>query len=117
MKPIFSRQGQVVAWINGNVIYDMNSRYRAFIANDALYTHNAKYIGRYNKGFFRDKFGNAVAFISGAKDGPMTPLTALPPLPPLPPLAPLPPLPPLAPMAPMATLSWYQANWDDYISG
>lgn len=116
MQPIYSRQGQVIGWINNNVVYDMNRKHRAFIANDALYTYNAKYIGRFNNGFFRDRFGNAVAFISGAKGGPMTPLTALPPLAPLLPLAPLPPLPPLAPMAPMATLSWSQANWEDYIS-
>ena len=67
-----------------------------FISDGSVFSYSGKYLGILDDGFFRDRYGHAVAFMQGAIGGPILPLAELPPLPPLFPLAPLPPLPPLS---------------------
>jgi hypothetical protein len=91
MNPIFDNSGKVVAWLGGaEVIYDLNGTPHAYIKNENVFDYSGFYHGRFQRGFFRDKNGNAVAFIKGAQGGPLIPLPQLPPLPPLGQLTPLP---------------------------
>lgn len=112
---IFDRNGTPVGWTDGDVIWDLSGQHRAFIGNGNVYTYSAAHLGTFKEGYFRDKFGDAVAFIEGAKNGPLTPLPALPPIAPLFPLAPLPPFPPLYPLPPLPSLSWSNIDWEGFL--
>ena len=114
MEPIHDRSGTVVGWVHDGRVLDNRNQYRGFLSGDAVYSMEGRYLGRYRKGFFRDKKGNAVAFTADCTGGPLPPLRKLAPLPPLPPLPPLRPLPPLAPLAPLDSLSW-GATWQDFL--
>jgi len=67
MEPIFNSQGRTVGWIEDNVIYDRNNRYRAFIEDGNIFNYQGKHLGVLDTGFFRDKRGHCVAFLDGAE--------------------------------------------------
>jgi hypothetical protein len=117
MEPIFDRNGRTVGWLHGDVIYDRSNRARAFVQGGAVYTYHGNYLGRLDRGFFRDRSGHAVASMAGAQGGPLTPPTERPPSPPVPSRAPLQPRPSLAPLAPMPSLSWSGVPWEVYLGG
>jgi hypothetical protein len=116
MTPVFDRLGAVVGWVLDDRILDRGGRHRAFIHGSAVYGYDSRYRGTFKRGFFRDRSGNAVAFVQGAAGGPLLPLTQLQPLAPLPQLPPLKPLAPLAPLPPLPTLGWSSLTWDRFIS-
>ncbi len=98
MEPIYNHNGFTVAWLWEDVIYDRSLKPRAFIRNDAVFTYPAHYINRFDCGFFKDKFGCAVAFIRGATGEPIPPapkVSSCPPVPPVPSIKSVPPMPPL----------------------
>jgi len=114
MSPIYGRTGAVVAWVNGDRIISLEGQHLAFIRNEAVYSYQSRYLGRFFGGFFRDHSGNAVTFVHGAVGGPMHPAGSLHPVPPLPAVAPATPLPPAAPRAPIDTLSW-GSSWEAFL--
>jgi hypothetical protein len=115
---IYNNAGILVAWINGDIIYDTSGRYAiAFIDNENVisFNNNGKYLGRFHKGFFRDKVGNAVAWIKGATGGPITPV-------PLERVTPvfMPVVKPISPILsptinPVESLGWSMVNWGEFI--
>lgn len=115
MEPIYDRRGRAVAWLNGNTLFDPAGGAVAFLSGSALFTHRPRYLGRLDRGFFRDAQGRAVAFLSGASDGPPLPVTTLAPVPPIPAVAPAPPATAPAPVAPACGLDWSVLSWDGYI--
>ena len=115
MEPIYDRSGAVVAWLDGGTIYDRSGQPRAFAKRDAVFTFSSRYVGRYQKGFFRDRWRNAVAFTEGAAGGPPLPLKHLTPQRPLKGLKPLPPVTPVPPVAPIATFNWSTLQWQQYL--
>ena len=116
MDPIFDRRGQIAGWLRGNVVHDRQSQPRAFIHEDAVFTYQGIYLGRLQRGYFRDQSGNAVAFMRGASGGPVPPIPTIPPVPIMPPSAPTAPIPPLAPVPTLPTFSWSSVSWDAFIS-
>ncbi|WP_110955982.1 4-fold beta flower protein [Anaerosinus massiliensis] len=51
MQPVFSTNGQHVAWINGNYVYDVSGNAIAYTSDDGIYALNsAKYIGQIENG-------------------------------------------------------------------
>jgi len=116
MQAVFDRRGVTVGWIDDERVLDLRVQHRAFVRGSALFGYDTRYLGTFSGGFFRDRAGNAVAFIRGASGGPLLPLTQLPPIPPLAPLPPLKPLAPLAPLAPWPSLSWSKLSWEDFLS-
>lgn len=115
MEPIFDSGGAVVSWLNNKHIHNMSGHAYAFVQNGAVYLYNSQQLGWLRDGYFRDSYGNAVAFLRNRRGGPLAPLTHLPPLPPMPALPPLPPLPPLSPLPPLFTLSWSHLSWEQYV--
>jgi hypothetical protein len=117
MKPIFDGDGKLCGWLRDNIVYDLDVEVRAFLSGEAVFTFDCDYLGTFHNGFFRDQYGDAVAFVRGAKGGPLTPLPELPPIPPLPPLPPLRPLAPLPPLPPLPRLSWSRLEWEEFLEG
>lgn len=117
MVPIYDRSGAVVGWVNGGFVLDRAaSNHLAFISGEALFTMSGGYVGRFAKGFFRDKRGGAVAFISGATGGPITPIPNIAPIPPIAPIAPIPPIPGIPPIPPIDQLGW-GTDWGSFLAG
>lgn len=115
--PIFSNQGKVIGWLDKNIVRNIAGQHVAFINNDNLFDYSSYYLGNFKNGYFRDKFGNAVAFIKGANNGPLTPITDIPPIPPIFPIAPITPIPSIPPIPPLPLLSWSSIDWDEYLKG
>lgn len=115
MEPIFDSNGKTIGWLEDDVIYDRRNYCRAFLSDGAIFKYNGYYIGRLNNGFFRDKSGNAVAFIEGAHSGPLTPITEIPPIPPIPAIPPIPPIPHIPPIPPIDSLGWSIINWEEFL--
>ncbi|MDA9555318.1 hypothetical protein N9R54_03700 [Pelobium sp.] len=114
MTPIYNRQGRTIAWINNNFIYDFFGRQvLGFINNNSVFTYGSRHLGRFINGFFRDKSGHAVAFVQGAKSGPLPPIAQIPPIPPIPVIPPTPPIPPIPPID---SLSWSNLTWENFIN-
>jgi len=114
MQPIYGRNGQAVGWINDDVIYDRNNRYRAFVRNGDVFTYQGRHLGVLDRGFFRNRRGDVVTFMNGAQGGPIPPIPAIPPIPPVPPVPPIPPIPPIAPIG---SFSWSQSDWEGFLNG
>ena len=108
MIPFYDKNDKLFAWFEDNVIYDTTSRYRAFIEDEAVFTYQCVHIGRFASDYFRDRRGDAVAFIEGALKGPLSPTPSIPQIPSIPPLPPIPPI---------DTLSWSNLTWEEFISG
>ena len=116
MKPIYNNSGRLLAWLEGEYIYDLKGhQLNIFIENNAVFGYNRKYLGCYSSGFFRDKSGYAVAFTPGASVGPILPLTSFPPLPPLHTHPAFPPLPPLPPVLPIERFNWSGLSWNHFV--
>lgn len=51
MQPVFSENGQHVAWLIGNFVYDKGGYPIAFVSNGGLYSSSSGYIGQiFNNG-------------------------------------------------------------------
>ena len=117
MEPIFAPSGTLVGWLENDVVFDTASRHIAHIQGGAVYTYTSRQLGYFDNGYFRDKVGDAVAFMGGCTGGP------LPPIPPIPPIPAIPAIPPIAPIAPIASvprvpsLSWSRLGWMEFING
>lgn len=82
MEPIFSRDAAVVAWLKNDVVYDMSGEPRAIVRGSAVIAYDGTYLGRIDRNFIRDPHGDAVAFMRGATNGPVTPAPRVVPTPP-----------------------------------
>jgi hypothetical protein len=118
VEPIFDRRGRVVAWLRNDVVFDRGShRYVAFLQGRPghLFSYDGRYLGRLQRGYVRDRKGDAVAFLQGARGGPVLPVysdSAVRPVPLAPPVAPE-PLPAPSPAAP--TRNWSQLSWNQFL--
>jgi hypothetical protein len=123
MEPIFDQSGRTVGWLDSDVVRDPAGRAIAFIPRlaflpqGAVYSYTPQHLGFFGDGFFRDRAGQAVAYLSNHSFGPITPIAQIPPIPPIPSIAPIPPIPPLPPIAPLPTLNWSHLSWDDFVAG
>lgn len=115
MDPIFNKFGETVGWKNSNIIYDMKIRYRAYIHDNVVFSKNNDYLGYFNKLIFRDTIGCSVAFMDGARGGPILPIHVIPPVPPIPPIPPITLIPPIPPVPPIDRLAWSNLEWNDYL--
>jgi len=115
--PIFDRSGNVIGWLDREIIRDMNGQHRAFVTEDRVYNYGGRFLGRIHNGFFRDSNGNAIAFIKGAGGGPLLPIPSIPPIPPVFPVSPVKPVPSVPPVSPIPSLYWSNANWDSFLGG
>ena len=117
MKPIYDKHGRTVGWLKEDTIYDLNGTPRAYIREGAIFNYSADYIGRLDCGFFRDRDGDAVAFIEGASGGPLPPVPEVPPAPPVLAIPPVPPVPPVPPIPAISSLSWSNLAWEEFLRG
>ncbi|QEC78190.1 4-fold beta flower protein [Mucilaginibacter ginsenosidivorax] len=114
---VYNKAGVVIGWIQNSIIFNYEgSKALAFIDKQDVFAFggNNTYLGRFHNGFFRDKAGNAVAWVRGASDGPIT-------LPPLDRVAPIfmPVIKPITPIivtiTPIETYSWSNLSWADFM--
>lgn len=114
-EPIFDQSGRVVGWLYNQVIFDTDKRYRARIRNGAVYSFTAMYLGQLDRGFFRDRAGLAVAFLSDAEGEPVLPRCEAAPMPIGLPTAPVPPLPSSSPIHATPRGDWSSLTWDEFL--
>ena len=115
MEPIYNRNGSMVAWLRDDVIYDISLKPCAFIRNETVFTYLPHHIGRFDCGFFRDKSGRVVAFISGATGGAIPPAPKIPPSPPVPSAPTAPPAPSAPPAPPASSSKWSSLDWEEFL--
>jgi hypothetical protein len=116
-KPIYDRNGRAVGWLKDDVVYDTDGSPRAFIKKGNVCNYKDEYLGRLTYGFFRDKDGYAVAFMRGAKGGPIPPIPEIAPVPPIHAILPIPPIPAIPPVPPIPSLSWSSISWEEFLKG
>jgi len=121
MKPIYDQNGQAVGWLlNDDVVYNIVGLPRAFIRREGnIFNYKWNYLGRLDQGFFRDKDGNAVAFIQGATGGPIPPIPAVAPVPPIPATPPTFPFSAALPVSsiPSSKKKWSNISWEEFLKG
>jgi len=70
-----------------------------------------------DKGLFRDRHGDVVAFMLGVTGGPVLPVPSAPPVPPVPAIPPERPEPPVPPDPAVLSLRWSSLSWERFIAG
>lgn len=115
MEAIFDRHGDVVGWLERQVVYSTAGCPRAIIRGGAVCSYAPVHLGWFTNGYFRDLAGGVVAWTRGARGGPPTPPARLPDACPFPQFATLPPLPPLSPVRPLPATAWSLLAWDEYL--
>lgn len=118
MTPIFDRNSNMVAWFDGENVFDINQDWIAFHSNGHLFSSSSlAWLGALNSGGIQDQNGKAVAWLAGSRPSsslrPLTPLRPLKPLQPLRPLRPLTPLKPLVQLAPLG--GWSSLSWQQWL--
>jgi len=115
MEAIFNRNGIVVAWLQNGEIFNLHGNNIGFINFDSVRNLNSEYKGNFTNGFFRDRNGNAVAFINGANNGPLPPIPQIPPVPPIPNIPNIHPIPSIPPIPPLPSWNWSHLSWNEFI--
>ncbi len=115
MEAIYDRHGKPVGWFEQDIVYSVAGCPRAFMRGGAVYSFGSTYLGWFDRGYFRDGTGAAVAWIRGAQGGPAAPAPTAPPDRPFLQFALLPSLPPLPPLRPVPSQAWSAVAWDDYL--
>ncbi|TES85194.1 MAG: hypothetical protein E3J89_05025 [Candidatus Aminicenantes bacterium] len=117
MEPIYDQNGRTVGWLKEDVVYYIDGSPCTFIRNGNIFNYEGDYLGRLNRGFFRDKDGNAVAFMRGATGGPIPPISEVSPVPPIPAIPTIPPIPAVPPVPPIPSLNWSNISWEEFLKG
>lgn len=119
MTPIFDKGSNVVAWFNGEHVFDADLNWVAFVRNGHVFSAAShEWLGPIREGSFQDTSGRPVGWLQGSQpSGGLRPLSPLRPLQPLTPLRPLQPLMPLRPLQPLTPLGgWSTIEWGQYIA-
>jgi hypothetical protein len=117
MEAIFDSQGYVVGWLDTGVIYDKYGGACAFVTDGAVHDSSGAYFGQFDNRLFWDTDGLAVAFMAGARGGPLLPRPEVPPIPPslsFPSEAPALPTPPANPTT---GTRWSTRSWEAFLRG
>lgn len=117
MEPIYDSAGAVVAWKREGDIHDVRGQAVAFLSNKNVVSYSGRHLGVLDKGLFRDHRGDIVAFMSGARGGPLLPVQSEKPVPPVPAFAPVRPEPPVPPAPAVPSLRWSPLSWEQFIVG
>ncbi len=116
MDAIFDQRATLVAWLDNHsrIIFNLQNHPVAHVANGAVYTFRSEHLGYFDRGFFRDRSGKAVAFTRERGGGPLTvaPICFNSPAARR---APVPPTPPNAPPMPIAN-GWSLLEWDAFVA-
>jgi ribosomal protein S18 acetylase RimI-like enzyme len=117
MTPVFDAATRLVAWFDGQYVFDLDLEWIAFHDKGDLFASRiGGWLGPLLEGAFLDRSGKPVAWLAGsAPSGGVRPspqLNAKRPLPPKRPLRPRTPLPPLRPLVPAG--GWSSLSWDEW---
>jgi hypothetical protein len=120
MKGIFDRRGEVVGWIGEEgteiTVYNIKGNPKAFLKRHSVVTFNKIYLGSFKRGYFRDKNGDAVAFVEGALGEPPVPKVKIDIIPPKAILLPRPSLKEKLPVSPIPRPSWSDMTFDSFLA-
>lgn len=114
MTPIHGRYGEVLAWLKGDQVISLTGEHLAFLRGVNVYSYSGEHLGTFDQGFFRDHSGGCVAYVKGARGGPVKPIRKTPPIPPISRIAPIRPIPSIPPISPIRKLQW-GINWNQFI--
>ncbi|MEP6505889.1 MAG: GNAT family N-acetyltransferase [Betaproteobacteria bacterium] len=117
MTPIFDADTRLVAWFDGQYLFDLANDWVAFHDRGNVFSTAGAWLGPLSHGSFLDREGRPVGWLAvpGARPTgglrPSAPMNAMRPLPPKRPLHPRTPLPPGRPLPPSegwSALTWLQ---------
>jgi hypothetical protein len=97
---------------------DPIGEYRAIIDDEAIFDYQSHFLGMLRGGYVWDRDGRAVAFVLGARNGPVIPRAGAIPRPPVAgpePVRPSPP--PVSKHLPAYSREWSDLSWDEFLSG
>lgn len=117
MKPVFGRDGEVIAWISKGIIHDARGAAVAFLDKENVVNYGGSHLGILKLGLFRDHRGDVVAFLEHGSGGPVLPIPSIPPIPPTPGIPPISPIPPVPPIPAIPTLVWSRRTWQEFVEG
>ena len=69
MEPMYSRNGEVVAWLESDRLRSLAGEVIGWLCGDGVYSLQGRSIGYFNDGAFRDQHGAVAGFIRGASPG------------------------------------------------
>jgi hypothetical protein len=115
MEPIFSPQGNVIAWLHNDYIHDELGEPRAAIRNGRVFAFDSAYLGRLDRFYFRDLHGDAVAYMVGASGRPLVPTPCVVPKPPSPRAVLITPSIRVVPQEAPASEFWSEMDWATFL--
>jgi hypothetical protein len=115
MEGIFDIDGRTVAWLQEDIVRDLDGYAVAFIRGSAVYSYSSVQLGFFVDGYFRDEEGNAVALICSAHGKPLLPVFKPSPIQPDLHEPPLHPGPDVPATPPTPTTFWSDLEWDDFV--
>jgi hypothetical protein len=118
MEPVFDADGWTVAWIyKQQFLIDAASTLRAIMRGRAVFSKERRVLAEFADGFFWDARGEAIAFVSGATNGPALPGLRASPAAPIPPTISVPSLAPIVSARPSHRRRWSRMTLDQALAG
>ena len=117
MDPIFDRDGRTVGWRKRDVLYGLDGRARAFVANRAFFGLDGALLGRFEDGVYRDSRNRPLAFERGGTGAGVLPPALPSPVAPPPELRPPVPVFAAVPPAGIRVMTWSDRSWDEVLGG
>ena len=116
VQPIYDRSGRVVAWLSDSDIYNLRGRHSAVLhGGQDVHGHRGQHLGVLDSGLFRDHRGRVVAFLKGARGGPVLPVAQVAPVRPVRSVRPVRAVRAVPPVRAVRSLSWGE-SWSQFIS-
>ncbi|WP_299039803.1 4-fold beta flower protein [uncultured Pseudokineococcus sp.] len=75
MDPIYGPNGHVAAWLERpDCVRSLDGAVIGWLHGDAVHGLGGQHVGYFNDGLFRDQRGDVVAWVTGARGGPVKPV-------------------------------------------
>ena len=105
MTPIYDANGRVCAWLLDDTLRNLSGRVIAFLRDEHIYGVTGRHLGIWDDGNIRDHRGDVMAWLVGARGGPVKPVPGVPPVPPVPNVPPVPAVP---------TFGWSRLDFEGF---
>jgi len=119
MTPVFNAKSDLVAWFDGENLFDTHLEWVAFTSSGHIFSAaSLKWLGPMESGSFQDQSGHPVAWLDGAEPmGGMAPMHPMQPMRPMKPMRPMRPMTTMRPMTPMTPMGgWSQLNFHQWLN-
>lgn len=118
MTPIFAPDSELIGWLDGKYVFDIEMQWVAFTNGSHLFAAgDARWLGPLLEGSLCDRFGRPVGWLRTAipRGGqrPLAPMATAPPMAPMIPMRPMNPMKPMRRMMPLG--GWSLLDWRGWL--